>query len=141
VKDNETKARFIELRGKGPPLKRIADEIGVSKTILVNWERDFKEQIDNLRAMELEALYDKYFLSVRKKVEFFGDVLSRIQGELKTRNLSTVPTEKLFAMYAHFYREAQHALPQLTFLNDDEVKIARGKRLPTFSDVILFDHR
>jgi transcriptional regulator with XRE-family HTH domain len=48
----------MELRGQGLPLKRIADEIGVSKTTLVNWEQDLKEQIDNLRAMELEALYD-----------------------------------------------------------------------------------
>ena len=128
MKDNETKARFVELRGQGLPLKRIADEIGVSKTTLVNWEQDFKEQIDNLRAMELEALYDKYFLSVRKKVEFFGDVLSRIQGELETRDLSTIPTEKLFAMYAHFYREAQHALPKLTFYTDEEIKTAKTFR-------------
>ena len=86
MKDKQTKERFIELRGQGLPLKRIADEIGVSKTTLVNWEQDLKEQIDNLRAMELEALYDKYYLSTRKKVEFFGDVLSRIQGELETRD-------------------------------------------------------
>ena len=136
MKDNETKARFIELRGQGLPLKRIADEIGVSKTTLVNWEQDLKEQIDNLRAMELEALYDKYYLSTRKKVEFFGDVLSRIQGELETRDLSTIPTEKLFAMYAHFYREAQHALPELTFRNDDEITIARSYRLPSASAML-----
>ena len=87
--------------------------------------------------MELEALYDRYYLSVRKKVEFFGDVLSRIQGELETRDLSTIPTEKLFAMYAHFYQEAQRALPELAFRNEDEVKIARNKRLPTSFDVSL----
>jgi len=126
---NETKARFVELRGQGLPLKRIADEIGVSKTTLVNWEQDFKEQIDNLRAMELEALYDKYLLSVRKKVEFFGDVLSRIQGELETRDMSAIPTEKLFAMYAHFYREAQRALPELTFRTDEEIETAKTIRL------------
>jgi transcriptional regulator with XRE-family HTH domain len=131
MKDNETKARFIELRGQGLPLKRIADEIGVSKTTLVNWEQDLKEQIDNLRAMELEALYDKYYLSVRKKVEFFGDVLSRIQSELETRDLSTIPTDKLFAMYAHFYQEAQRALPELTFRNDAEVRAAKSQRLLT----------
>jgi len=136
MKDKQTKERFIELRGQGLPLKRIADEIGVSKTTLVNWEQDLKEQIDNLRAMELEALYDKYYLSTRKKVEFFGDVLSRIQGELETRDLSTIPTEKLFAMYAHFYREAQHALPELTFRNDDEITIARSYRLPSDSAML-----
>ncbi len=141
MKDNETKARFMELRGQGLPLKSIADEIGVSKTTLVNWEQDFKEQIDNLRAMELEALYDKYFLSVRKKVEFFGEVLSQIQRELETRDLSTIQTGKLFAMYAHFYRETQHALPELAFRSDDEVKVARGKRLPDSVDVMLYDHK
>jgi hypothetical protein len=30
---------------------------------LINWGRDFKEEIDNLREMELEGMYDKYNLS------------------------------------------------------------------------------
>jgi hypothetical protein len=55
--------------------------------------------------MELEVLYDRYCLSVRKKVEFFSDVLSRTRGELETQDLSAVLTDKLFAMYAHIYRE------------------------------------
>jgi hypothetical protein len=68
MKDNKTKARFIELRGQGLPLKSIiADELGVSKTTLVNWERDLKEQIDKVRAMELEVLYDRYYLSVARR--------------------------------------------------------------------------
>jgi transcriptional regulator with XRE-family HTH domain len=72
MKDNETKARFIELRGQGLPLKSIADELGVSKTTLVNWERDLKEQIDNVRAMELEVLYDRYYLSVARRSSSFA---------------------------------------------------------------------
>jgi transcriptional regulator with XRE-family HTH domain len=141
MKDNETKERFLELRAKGLPLAKIAAEIKVSKTTLVNWEGDLKEQIDNLRAMELEAMYDKYHLSTRKKVEFFGDILSRIQRELETRELSEIPTEKLFAMYAHFYREAQHALPELTFRNDDEVKVAKAMRLPSSLETELAEDR
>jgi transcriptional regulator with XRE-family HTH domain len=121
MKDNDTKVRFMELRAQGLPLVKIADEIKVSKTTLINWSNEFREEIDNLRAVELEATYDKYDLSVRKKVEFFGDVLSRIQRELETRDLSSIPTEKLFAMYAHFYREAQHTLPEIRFRDEDEV--------------------
>jgi transcriptional regulator with XRE-family HTH domain len=128
MKDIETKERFIELRGKGLPLAKIAAEINVSKTTLISWERDFREEIDNLRALELEATYDKYYLSVRKKVEFFGDVLSRIQGELETRDLSTIPTEKLFAMYAHFYQEAQRALPTIHFRSEDEIQASKSER-------------
>jgi len=128
MKDNETKDRFIELRSQGLPFAKIAAELNVSKTALINWERDFKEEIDNLRAIELEAMYDKYCLSVRKKVEFFGDVLSRIQRELETRDLSSISTEKLFAMYAHFYREAQRELPELTFKDDEEVQTSKSER-------------
>jgi transcriptional regulator with XRE-family HTH domain len=128
MKDNETKARFIELRAQGLPLAKISAEINVSKTTLINWEHDFIEEIDNLRAVELEAMYDQYCLSVRKKVEFFGDVLSRIQRELETRDLSSIPTEKLFAMYAHFYREAQHALPEIRFRDEDQVQASKSER-------------
>jgi AcrR family transcriptional regulator len=51
----------------GSRLRDIADELGVSKTTLVNWERDLKEQIDEVRAMELEVLYDRYYLSVARR--------------------------------------------------------------------------
>jgi transcriptional regulator with XRE-family HTH domain len=139
MKDNKTKDRFVELRAQGLPLAKIADEIGVSKTTLVNWAQELQEEIDNLRSVELEALYDKYYLSARKKVEFFGDVLSRIQRELETRDLSEVPTEKLFAMYAHFYREAERVLPQLVFRSDDEVTVSKANRLPSGNDLLLAD--
>src|SRR5674536_2607 len=128
MKDIQTKERFIELRGQGLPLARIAAEINVSKPTLINWEHDFKEEIDNLQAVELEAMYDKYYLSVRKKVEFFGDVLNRIQSELETRDLSTISTEKLFAMYAHFYQEAQRALPDIKFKDEREVQASRSEQ-------------
>ena len=56
MKDIETKERFIELRGRGLPLAKIAAEINVSKPTLINWERDFREEIDNLQAVELEVV-------------------------------------------------------------------------------------
>jgi len=137
MKDMKTKERFIELRGQGLPLAEIAAEIGVSKPTLISWERDLKEQIDNRQAVELEATYDKYCLSVRKRVEFFGNVLSQIRDELETRDLSTISTEKLFAMYAHFDREAQRALPELTFRNEDEIRVAKSRRLPYIDNTSL----
>jgi hypothetical protein len=65
----------------------------------VSWGQELKEEINNLEVIELEAMYDKYRLSTRKQVEFFGEILSRIQGELEKRNLSEISTEKLFATY------------------------------------------
>jgi hypothetical protein len=128
MKDTQTKERFMELRAQGLPLLKIGAEINVSKPTMIKWDKEFGEEIGNLRAIELEAMYDKYDLSLRKKVEFFGDVLSRIQRELETRDLSSVSTEKLFAMYAHFYQEAQHTLPKITFRDEDEVRADKSQR-------------
>ena len=87
--------------------------------------------------MELEAIYDKYCLSVRKRVDFFGNVLSRIRDELETRDLSAISTETLFAMHARFDREAQRALPELTFRNEDEIRVAKSRRLLFISDTSI----
>jgi len=44
-------------------------------------------------------MYDKYYLSTCKKVQLFGEVLSRIPLELETRDLPSIPTEKLYAIF------------------------------------------
>jgi len=137
MKDSETKARFMELRAQGLPLAKIAAELKVSKNTLVSWGQDLSMEIANLEAMELEAMYDKYRLSTRKQVEFFGETLSRIQGELETRDLSDVSTEKLLGMYAHFYQEAQRALPKLVFRSEDEITLAKEDDLSSLDDMKL----
>jgi hypothetical protein len=45
----------------------------------------------------------------------------------------------LLVTHEHFYREAQHALPELTFRSDDEVKIARARRPPSSDDGVLHE--
>ena len=59
MKNKETKVRFIERRAQGLPLAKIAAKSNVSKTTLVNWNQEVKEEIHNLRAIELEAMYLK----------------------------------------------------------------------------------
>jgi transcriptional regulator with XRE-family HTH domain len=83
MKDNETKTRFMELRAQGLPLKKIAAEIKVSKTTLINWDRDFKGEIDNLRAVELEAMYDKYDLFYREAKHTLPEIAFRDEDEIK----------------------------------------------------------
>ena len=42
--------------------ERIAKEIGKSKSTLILWARDFRTEIDNLRSIQLDGLYEKYFM-------------------------------------------------------------------------------
>jgi hypothetical protein len=109
----------------------------VSKTTVINWDREFTEEIDNLRAGEREAMYQTNHISTRKKLEFFGDFLSRIQRELETRDVPSIQTEKLFAVYPHFCREAQHAVPEIEFRDEDDARVEKSER-GTRSDILAY---
>jgi hypothetical protein len=94
----DQKERFIELRAKEVPYEQISQEIGVSKPTLLKWGKELEMEINNRRAVELEYLQDKYCVSKKKRLEFYGEQLDRLYLELQQRDLSDIPTEKLFDM-------------------------------------------
>jgi hypothetical protein len=59
----ETKDKFLELRLKGHSLANISQAIGVSKTTLIEWNRESQEQLRQLRSAELEFLHDRILQS------------------------------------------------------------------------------
>ena len=65
----EQKERFIELRAKEEPYERIAKELGISKPTLIKWGKELKIEVGNRRALELELLQEKYYVSKRKRIE------------------------------------------------------------------------
>jgi hypothetical protein len=67
--NNETKDKFIELRLKGHTLAKISEAIGVSKTTLVEWNRDCQQQLRDLRSTELEILHDRILQSYEADFE------------------------------------------------------------------------
>lgn len=71
-------------------------KLGVSKTTFINWSKDFENEIANLKATELESLQEKYYINKDKKITLFGEKLIAIIKELDNKDLSEVPTEKLF---------------------------------------------
>jgi len=98
----ETKNKFIELRAKGYSFDKIAKELGIAKQTLIDWSREFKNQIANLKAFELEVLQEKYFLSKKNRLETFGSLLGSIKKEIINRDLSDVPTDKLLDLFLKF---------------------------------------
>ena len=98
----ETKNKFIELRAKGYSFDKIAKEIGIAKQTLIDWSKELKNQIANLKAFELEVLQEKYFLSKKNRLETFGSLLGSIKKEIINRDLSDVPTDKLLDLFLKF---------------------------------------
>lgn len=97
AKTNTTqKDQFIELRAKGLSYEDIAKEIGVAKSTVCKWGKDFRIEVENAKTLHFDALYQKYLIAKEKRVEAFGKRLDKVLAELDKRDLSNVPTARLF---------------------------------------------
>jgi DNA-binding XRE family transcriptional regulator len=123
MKDTETKHRFIELRAKGYSYDRISKEVDVSKQTLINWSKEFECEILNLRAIQLEALQEKYFLTKEKRIEFLGKIINALQGEAEKRVLSDLSDRELFELLLKFSERLDKELTPITFQRDVESSI------------------
>ena len=94
----DTKQQFIELRAKGWSLDKIAKELGKAKQTLIDWSKQLQDEIANRKALELEALYETYYLQRESRLQTFGAMLTKIKEEVGRRDLSDVPTDKLLEL-------------------------------------------
>lgn len=99
MKDTKTKEKFIELRAQGLSYQKIATQLQISKQTAINFARELHYEISNLKALELDALYQKHFLTTRARLELFSEQLANIRKEVNKRSLVSVPTERLFDLY------------------------------------------
>ena len=101
----ELKAHFIQLRAKGLSLSKIAKRMKLSKTTLANWSQELEAEIAGLKAMELEALQEQYFLLKEGRIRLLGGLLKKLQQEADQRDLTSLPTDKLLDLLLK-YQEA-----------------------------------
>ena len=121
MKDQETLAQFIALRVQGWTFDRISQALKVSKPVLIDWSRQHQFHIQNLQAVELEALADKHLASRQQRWQQLGGSLSRVEAELAKRDLAEVPTARLITLASSLRAEATRETGSLRFtaaLND-----------------------
>ncbi len=96
----DQKQEFIELRAKNNSFAKISKQIGVSKATLIKWSRDDNtaREINNLNALYIDEIQEKYRVAKEHRLEIFGNILHRVKEELEGRDLSTVSTDKLVAL-------------------------------------------
>ncbi len=101
----EQKSKFIYLRAKGNSYARIAEQIGVSKGTLVNWNNELVAEIAQTRSVEREALQEEFFLLKEGRIRLLGEQLKAIQTEIGKRDLSKVKTDKLMELQLRCFGE------------------------------------
>jgi|SRR5690242_5283315 len=105
MKDHETQQRFIELRAQGRSFDKIATELNVSKRTLINWSHKFRFELQNLRAIELEALREKLIATTEARAQDLANELHRVEFELQMRDLGKVPTGRLYSIARSLRRQ------------------------------------
>lgn len=118
----ETKEQFIELRAKGWSYDKIAKKLGKAKQTLIDWNKDFEYEISNLKSLELEALYDKYYLLKEGRIKMFGGMVQKLKEEAMNRDLSELPTDKLLDLLLKYDNQVNEEVIELRFKTSGEVK-------------------
>jgi Tfp pilus assembly protein PilO len=103
--DEKTVQRFIELRSQGRTYAQLMAELQVSKPTLIAWSRKHQFQIQNLRAIELEALAEQWLSSITDRVKALGEQLRKVETELAAREVKDLTTSQLYALARSLRRQ------------------------------------
>ena len=109
---------FIRLRAEGMSYKQISEQIGISKPTLIKWSKQFNNDIRNLKAIEHESLCQEFLACKQHRIRILGAHLNMIVQEIMNRDLSTIPTSKLFELEAKICKQLKDEDKELVFVED-----------------------
>ena len=124
----QDKEQFIELRAKGWSYDKIGKELGKAKQTLIDWSKELQDEIANRKALELEALYEKYYLLKETRLQTFGEMLTKIKTEVESRDLSDVPTDKLLELLLKYNSQVKEEIVEPIYKSSQEIKEERQDR-------------
>ena len=128
METTEIKERFIELRAKGWSYDKIAKEIGKAKQTLIDWSKELQDEIANRKALELEVLYETYYLLKEAKIKKYGAILSKITNELENRDFNNVTTGRLLELYLLYFERLSQEVIEPTYKSSQEIKEEKQDR-------------
>ena len=124
----DQKEKFIELRAKGWSFDKIAKELGKAKQTLIDWSKELEDEIANRKALELETLYETYYLQRESRLQTFGAILTKIKEEVMSRDLSDVPTDKLLDLFLKYNNQIREEIVEPIYKSSQELIEERQDR-------------
>jgi len=121
MKGAHTRQKFLELRAQGKSFRAIEIEIGTSRGTLAKWEQEFREELTNLKAIERDAMREKYLLTNQAQLELLGTQFTRLKEELEKRDLSDIPTPKLFELVLKYSTRLTEDFPMESIHTEEQI--------------------
>src|SRR2546430_385433 len=91
----DAQEKFVELRAQGWSLAHIATELHISRRTLVEWNREFADDIQAFRVVEQELLQEKFAATREEELNRLIRLQKDIYDELSNQTLKFIPIEKL----------------------------------------------
>jgi transcriptional regulator with XRE-family HTH domain len=128
MKDIETKLRCFKMRAEGKSLATIADTVGVRRQTVANWLNDHHEEVENLKAMELDALREARWMTTQAHIKRLSARHEKITAELEKRDFADVPTEKLLELERKTRTELAKEFAGPRIRSEEELRDAKATR-------------
>jgi hypothetical protein len=113
----EIRQKFIERRAQGWALVRIASELGVAKSTLVEWSRQLRFEIQNQCALELDDLQNRLLGPTQQRATALAERLAAVESELRKRDLSQLSTPRLYALSSSLRRQIEQTIGEVRFVS------------------------
>ena len=95
---------------------------------MAKWEQEFREELTNLKAIERDAMREKYLLTNQAQLELLGTQFTRLKEELEKRDLSDIPTPKLFELVLKYSTRLTEDFPAQTIDTEEELAKEKASR-------------
>ena len=92
--------QFLEKRARGRSLISIAAEVKVPYRTLVEWNRQDREVIATMRALEVEAMQERILATHEHQLASLKTELDRVEKEMANRDPEELTTCSLYRMAA-----------------------------------------
>jgi transcriptional regulator with XRE-family HTH domain len=94
----DLKPEFVRLRAIGLAYGKIAEQMGVSKTTLIAWEKELKSEIAEAQFFEFQTLMSEYKLCKVERLKYLSNLYRRLADALAEKDFSEVEPPKMLEM-------------------------------------------
>lgn len=105
MKDRETQLAFIKARAEGKSYSTIAKELGISKATCTSWERQLREEVEELEREQLDELYTAYHMKRDARIKDLGSTVQSIDTALEGKDLNELTVDRLLDLKLRYLKE------------------------------------
>jgi hypothetical protein len=117
------KELFLEKRSlEGKSFDQISEELDVSKTTLIRWSKEYREELLELSKLKFAVFFESHAQTMGERFQKLLKLNEALFQEISKRRLDEIPSEKLIKLFLEASSKIELSLRQVeTIENDDEV--------------------